>query len=363
MPIKKAVLLLSLASKFLFGTYAYQATFTINHAKVPNTDQTNFPVLISGTYLQMATIANGGYVTNANGYDIIFTADAACSSKLSWETEYYSPNGQVIFWVDVPLLSHTADTVFYACIGNSYIIADQSNKAGAWNSGYAAVYHLDETAFPYLDSTVNGKNSRYASPNGYLPSSTAGFLGGGLSFNMNAQQGVGFDEILSGSGPATVTAWVKAVNGQPAVVWDGRGGNGVGMCLFVNASDGKPNLTFNPPNSGISGSTSITDGKWHYIAGAYDGSKAYLYVDGSLVASGAVAGVSFGGNWSYIGVTYSFVYGASTQDETRLSTMSRSADWLATEFSNESSPATFYSVAFAAIPPLPFKVKSGVILW
>ena len=356
--------MLGLASKFLFGTYAYQATFTINHTKVPNTDQANFPVLISGTYSQMATVANGGYVTNASGYDIVFTADAACSSKLNWETESYSPNGQVIFWVNVPVVSHTADTVFYACIGNSYIITDQSNKAGTWNSGYAAVYHLDELAFPYLDSTANGRTSRYASPNGYFPSSTAGFIGGGLSFNINgSQQGVGFDEILSGSGPASVTAWVKAVSGQPAVIWDGRAGNGVGMCLSVNASDGKPNLTFTPPNAGISGITSIADGNWHYVAGTYNGSNASLYVDGSLVASAVVTGVSFGGNWSYMGVTYNFVYGTSATDETRLSTVPLSADWLATEFNNESSPGTFYSLSFAAVPPVPFKIKSGVILW
>ena len=37
---------------------------TIDHTKVPNTDQANFAVLISGTHSYLATTANGGNVMN-----------------------------------------------------------------------------------------------------------------------------------------------------------------------------------------------------------------------------------------------------------------------------------------------------------
>lgn len=40
--------------------YLYQRTVTIDRTKVPNTDQSNFPVLFSGTYSYLATVANGG---------------------------------------------------------------------------------------------------------------------------------------------------------------------------------------------------------------------------------------------------------------------------------------------------------------
>jgi hypothetical protein len=364
MPIRKVLLLLGITSQFLFGTYAYQATFTINHLKVPNTDRANFPVLISGTYPQMASVANGGYLTNTNGYDLIFTADSGCSTKLSWETESYSPTGQVVYWVNVPNVSHTTDTVFYACMGNQYTITDQSNKAGTWNSSFGAVYHLDESGAPYHDSTANGKVSHYPSPNGFYPVAAPGFIVGAQSFNISgAQQGVGFDEILSGGGPATVEGWIKPVSGQLGMLWDGRGYNGVGLALYVNGSDGKPYLQFNPPNAAIAGTSSIADGKWHHLTGVYDGSTAYLYVDGARVASGAVSGVSYGGAWSYVGLTYNFTYGQSTADEIRVSTTALSADWIATDFNAQSSPTTFYTVSFAAIPPLPYKVKGSPILW
>src|SRR5437879_8736598 len=67
--------------------YGYRRTVTIDHTKVPNTDRTNFPMLFSGTYAYLATTSNGGGVTNANGYDIIFTSDANGTSVLPFEQE------------------------------------------------------------------------------------------------------------------------------------------------------------------------------------------------------------------------------------------------------------------------------------
>jgi hypothetical protein len=70
--------------------YSYGRVITIDHTKVPNADQVNFPVLISGTYSYLATVANGGRVQNANGYDIVFTSDAAGTNKLDHELESYN---------------------------------------------------------------------------------------------------------------------------------------------------------------------------------------------------------------------------------------------------------------------------------
>jgi hypothetical protein len=67
--------------------YTYLRTITIDHAKGPNTDQTNFPVLISGTYPYLATTGNGGSLANSSGYDIIFTSDSAGTNALAFEQE------------------------------------------------------------------------------------------------------------------------------------------------------------------------------------------------------------------------------------------------------------------------------------
>jgi hypothetical protein len=70
--------------------YAHRRVITIDHTRVPNTDQTNFPLLFSGAYSYLATTSNGGNVTNSNGYDIIFTSDAAGTSTLAFEQEGYN---------------------------------------------------------------------------------------------------------------------------------------------------------------------------------------------------------------------------------------------------------------------------------
>jgi hypothetical protein len=125
--------------------YAFRAALTIDHTKVPNTDQSNFPVLISGVYPLLATVANGGGVVNANGYDIIFTSDAAGTAPLPFERESYSPlTGAVNYWVQIPTLSHTIDTVIYLFYGNGSITSSQANPAGVWDSNYKGVWHLSQ---------------------------------------------------------------------------------------------------------------------------------------------------------------------------------------------------------------------------
>ncbi|HEY5139847.1 MAG TPA: hypothetical protein VIJ25_11105, partial [Methylococcales bacterium] len=77
-------------------SYLYRKEITINSAKVPNTDQSNFPVLISLTDTALRAVANGGKVTNASGYDIIF-ANQAGNAKLDHEIESYDAvNGTIV---------------------------------------------------------------------------------------------------------------------------------------------------------------------------------------------------------------------------------------------------------------------------
>ena len=149
--------------------YAYRRALTIDHTKVPNTDQLNFPVLIAGTYPYLATTGNGGNVSNANGYDVVFTSDASGNSPLAYERESYSAsNGAVDFWVQVPVLSHSSDTVIYMFYGNSSVTTDQSNRTGPWDSNFKAVWHLPNgTSLSGADSTsngVNGTNSGLSAP-------------------------------------------------------------------------------------------------------------------------------------------------------------------------------------------------------
>src|SRR5206468_9845528 len=77
-------------------------SLTIDHTKVPST-QSNFTVLVSVTDAALKTVANGGHVANANGYDIGFYADFVGTIKLKWEVEKYDgTTGNLIAWVKIP---------------------------------------------------------------------------------------------------------------------------------------------------------------------------------------------------------------------------------------------------------------------
>ena len=72
---------------------------------VPST-QSNFTVLVSVTDPALKTVANGGHVANANGYDIGFYADSGGTTKLKWEVEKYNgTTGNLIAWVKIPSVS------------------------------------------------------------------------------------------------------------------------------------------------------------------------------------------------------------------------------------------------------------------
>src|ERR1019366_6832619 len=143
------------------NSYTNMRAITISHLKVPNTDQANFPVLISlpaNTYADLKTTANGGSVTNANGYDILFTSAAGGTMPLAYERESYSgTTGAMIDWVKVATVSHTQDTTIYMFYGNSLVTTDQSNPTGTWDSNYVGVWHLPNgTVLSANDSTANG---------------------------------------------------------------------------------------------------------------------------------------------------------------------------------------------------------------
>jgi hypothetical protein len=188
--------------------YQYSQTIVLNHAQVPNTDQTDFPVLISGTYLYLATVANGGQVQNSQGYDIIFTSDAAGTNQLDHEIDSYNPaTGAVAFWVRIPTLSHTADTTIYMSYGNPNITTSQENKPGVWRNSFLSVYHFGGGGTVGMaDSSSSGYNLSGSA------SAVSGVIAGGVAFSGDPSTYLYDDSVTaypSGTSPVTFEAWIQ----------------------------------------------------------------------------------------------------------------------------------------------------------
>ena len=88
----------------------------------------------------------------------------------------------------------------------------------------------------------------------------------------------------------TVAAWIKVdafTTDWQAIVTKGDG------AWRLQRSGGTNHIDFGTSglsNGDLEGTTDVADGNWHYIAGVYDGSTKYLYVDGNLDASASVTG-------------------------------------------------------------------------
>jgi hypothetical protein len=339
--------------------YQYRKLITIDHTKVPNTDQTNFPILVSLTDNDLRTVANGGHVTSANGYDIIFTDSNG--NLLSHEIESYdASSGTVKMWVKVPTLYHTTDTVIDMYYGNSSITASQENKAGVWGNGYAGVWHMDETGTnPTVnDSTSNANNS---STQTWTPDT--GKLGGGGTFNgTNQYISFGNKSSLKPTSAITISYWVKTNssasgnNGYSVLsTYNGYGSTRYGYNVGPNPSNAEFAMYKNNWNNYLYqiGNTTINNNSWHYVTTTYGGSLAStkVYVDGNLeTMTGSTYGTPDAIAYDATPVTMgtytsnsalSGVYFTGSLDEMHVSNVARSADWIATEYNNENNPATF----------------------
>ena len=338
--------------------YSTRRTITINHSKVSNTDQTNFPVLISGTYADLASTSNGGSVTNTSGYDIVFASDPAGANPLAFEQDGYNgATGQIAYWVKIPVLSASVDTVIFMFYGNAAVTTDTSTKTAVWDSNFVGVWHLPNGAvLSANDSTSNGHNA--TALNG--TSAAAGEVGGAAAFNGTTNT-IAIDsssDFNFTSSPYTIEFWMN-----PATLGSNNGGVPIsrgqyqrfGWYVFIDNTNG--NLYFATNTSGAQHALISTGAvglsSWQHFVFVRDPSASaggYIYkngasraISGSLsnAASDTTDGLSIG---SLNGAT-NFANG--TLDEVRISKIVRSADWVATEYNNESSPSTFFSTTAA----------------
>jgi RHS repeat-associated protein len=360
-------------------TASYQRTIVIDHTKVPNTDQVNFPFLFNTTNPSLATIANGGHVYSSSGNDIVFSADPTGATKLDYELEEYNPaTGQIIAWVRIPTLSHTVDTPIYMFYGNSSITTPQQNPAGVWDANYLDILHLDETSgATVFDSTVHGNNGTKVSQSSPTAIFT-GEIGRAQNFNGTSDFIILPPSMTSGLSVFSVGFWMNTNdNGSNGTYWnrpefigDSTSGNPSGD-FGINTNSGDlgmwSGLNSAGDNSVVSG-RSVSDGNWHRIDAVNNGSATELYLDGQDTGQNISSGRALDTYGWYLGAQHYYGGGAAffhrgSLDEFHFSRSVRSSDWIATEYNNQSSPSTFYSLSTETLDSIQRLTPSAVTLY
>ncbi len=340
----------------LTNGYSYKRAITISHARVSNSDQSNFPALVSDTYSYLANVSNGGKVQSASGYDIVFSSDIGGNALLPFERErYVSTTGEVAYWVKMPTLSHSTDTTIYLWYGNSSVTTDLATPTQVWDSNYKGVWHLANGAtLTPSDSTSNGNNG--TAYNG--ATAGVGRIGGAGVFNgTNSFVDLGAGATLRPASAVTASGWIKASATEttfPQIVSEGDSTGATGFNLYLK-SQGYPGLIVREGANSwgscyVGGPTMLNDNAWHHVTGVYSGGAVSIFVDGVPQGTSTCVNQSINYGSSPRGeIGWKLDSGSNDDfngviDEVRVSNSVRSADWIATEYNNQSSPSSFYTV-------------------
>jgi hypothetical protein len=115
----------------------YRKKISIDHTEV-DANLTDFPVLVSLSSDQDLSIN-----AQDNGDDILFTSSDGLT-KLSHEIESFNKgNGELIAWVNIPVLSSSTDTDIYLYYGNP-ACANQEDVTNVWDGNFKMVQHMDD---------------------------------------------------------------------------------------------------------------------------------------------------------------------------------------------------------------------------
>lgn len=337
--------------------YSYSKSIIIDHTKVGE-NLTDFPFYFGGIFPQLRSVANGGLVQSASGYDIIFAANADGSSPLSFERVLWdATTGHCEFWVKIPSVSTSSDTTIYILFGDSGVSSDQQNASDTWSNGYAVVVHFG------TPTTLSSSESLGLSVSNTSVVAAQGKLSGGAGyFNGSAYLRITSNASFKPTAALTLQAIVKPYtygSWDKIICLDYRGDGSwnspfaaYALCLTNNTLGLTTHITFGgsitAPNAGT-----LTNKVWNFVAGVYSGSQIINYVNGAGQSPTSKSGsIDYGTSLDLcIGGRSPYTTGEPFRgyiDEVRVSTVARSPNWMAAEYANQNSLLTFITTELSS---------------
>lgn len=331
------------------SSYGYYKKITIDHTKIPNTNQTAFPVLISFTSDTLKSVGNGGCVQSTSGFDIVVSGDTGATSLHKWNMERYNPaTGEVILWTKTTL-SYQTDSVFYILYNNGSISTFQGDSANAWPTSILAGYHLSNgTTLSGADFTGSKNGTLVNSPIAY-----PGQIDGAMYTIATSSQWLKAPKILESATNASISGWMyDSLVTYAAHVSVGNTGSANRQFGFERAGSNVYFIARDGSGANYSFVSSAVITGWNHYVFSYDGAasgntKVKGYINGTaqtLTYSGTQpATLSSSLDSILIGKWDDGTYSRAGFDKVWFYNVTLSADWIKTEYNNQSSPSTFYS--------------------
>ena len=332
-------------------SWMYRKIIIIDHKKVAAT-LVNYPLLVN-----ISSSSDLALHAQADGNDILFTSSDG-TTKLNHEIEKYtSGTGSLQAWVQIPLLSSTRDTTIYMYYGNDSA-PDQQNISGTWDGNYAAVWHLKEISGSQKDSTGHANNLTMI--NMTNQGSVSGQIDGADQFNGSTNYiAASHSSSLTLAHAFTLEAWINPAQtatekGNSQTIMRNAHSSPPWQSFILNYSVPQNNLCiswFNTAGAEFDycGSMTLSTNTWYLVVATYDGSTLHTYVNGvedTVYGSSALKGILLQADSQFMISQNTEVHAFNGMiDEVRVSNIARSAAWLQTQYENQYSPETFYTIS------------------
>jgi hypothetical protein len=334
------------------GTLFYE-TVTHDHLQVPSTQTNNQTAICrQDNNWKLQSLGTGGFVSNAQMYDLNPFSSTALTTRLAYEAEVSdSTAGKLCEWHLTASESSSADTTQAMGFNNGSINASQEDKITLWPTTNKLVLHLSSL----LDSSQTPVTLN-TSPT--PPAFVTGLIGNAASFTTDPQwirtQGAPAKTLVT-SGPVVDSAWFNtATTGQlnkPLFCQN----DGDSICLLVSFNTACK-LQFGVSQSGnfinVESTNTYCDGNWHYAVGYWlgSGNPVKLNIDGGAeIITGAVVTGALDtpghsdftvGNYYHPGVSSPSTF-LGLIEEARFRTFAITDNFIRTEYVNQKPSSTF----------------------
>ncbi len=337
--------------------FAYKKDIVVDHTKV-GSDLNDFPMLVDIFDVDLRTDVQ------ADGDDIMFMSGYHwCPHEItSFDQTYNETHAHLTAWVKTDL-SSSVDTIITMYYGNPDS-ASQECPSAVWGD-YVGVWHLDEspTGTVYDSSQYNNDGITLGSMTG--SDLVPGQVGSGFELD-------GIDDMISVSESSSLDSMKYAGTLSLWVNWVDSSDGGYQRILTTTDRFDPPNyqvdgfewavqpdgdLYFYPWGGGSGdynlATNPFTNSIWQYVVLTLDYStkSVQMYLDGNLLSFSIEQVPSV---WTQLASLDDWLWGGNDVitdsqilgkfDEIRASNAIRSLGWILTEYNNQYSPNSFYSI-------------------
>ena len=364
-------------SDWLGSAWPNRVKISVNASQV-NGSVSNFPVYVNLNHMPGdffdGCLANGAdlHVTKSDGLTQV-------AREVVWLNK--DTNGGELHFVANGTLSNSSNGVFYLYYGNGTetepAASSTYGKNNVWVNNYAGVWHMQEavnnTASGYTDST---SYSNHATGTSMALTAVDGKLSGkaqdldGIADYMSTPDTASLRDVMEAS--FTLSAWhypdEVPLNDPWYNSFDGvicREGQHSGILYEYQAFYQVTTWAGGAGYDVTSTPTTFAATTWHHAVQIINTSNTSetLFVDGvqrgATTYSGALRDYSTTpfkfGLCGVAGNDWDWILNGKL-DEIRISSTNRNGSWVKTEYNNQSSPSTFYSVASRVSELTPFDV-------